>query len=178
MLVTIGRKPALSDLVELLLECHGRIRGFVALAETIGQEPAGTAAETIDGCARCMRYFTEALPLHVEDEEVSLLPRLHGLRPELDLVLATMERQHSEHEPVLQALLGALAAVRGAPDNPLLRPRLAEVAAELRREFEAHLAAEETVIFPAVRALPPATQADILTELRMRRERTMQARSR
>ena len=38
----------------------------------------------LEASRRCERYFSEALPLHVEDEEQSLLPRRRGRTPELD----------------------------------------------------------------------------------------------
>lgn len=172
MLVTIGgTSKAGGDLVDLLLDCHVRIRTFVALAESTGTSAIATAPEVIAACLRVERYFTEALPLHVRDEEESLLPRLRGALPAVDQALADMHRQHQEHTSGLEALLAASCAVRAAPQDRDLRSALGSVAAALRAEFELHLVAEETVIFPAVRsALPAAAQTAILEELRARLE--------
>ena len=75
MLINIGAKAGAEDLVSLLLECHHRIRGFSALGVELGTRADLPAADVVQGCERVERYFGEALPLHVADEEESLLPR-------------------------------------------------------------------------------------------------------
>lgn len=172
MLVSIGgTAKAKGDLVDLLLDCHVRIRTFVALAESAGTNDAVTGPEVVAACLRVERYFAEALPLHVRDEEDSLLPRLRGLQPAVDAALADMHRQHREHTAGLEALLASCRAVRAHPEDRDLRKALGSVASALRAEFELHLVAEETVIFPAIRsALPAAAQAGIMEELRARRQ--------
>src|SRR5687768_5521196 len=95
MLIQLSTRPRTSaqDLVELLGECHERIRGFVALARraaTLRHVPADQIARA---CADVERYFSEALPLHVADEEESIAPRLRGLSPEVDDALAVMVQQ-------------------------------------------------------------------------------------
>lgn len=171
MFVSIGRRSKEArDLVDLLLECHERIRSFIRLAEAVGSRRDLPAEEVEQACLRCERYFIEALPLHVRDEEESLLPRLRGITQSLDDALGAMHREHAEHEPLLRALLQALARVRQSPTNFSERATLANLASRLAAEFEVHLIAEESTIFPAVRQLPPAAQADALAELRARRE--------
>ncbi|HEU5061001.1 MAG TPA: hemerythrin domain-containing protein, partial [Kofleriaceae bacterium] len=85
------------DPVDALLACHDRIRTFVALA---GRAAAGAGApgEIAEACRRIERYFREAMPLHVADEEESILPRLRGREAALDRALAEMHEQHSAHE--------------------------------------------------------------------------------
>jgi iron-sulfur cluster repair protein YtfE (RIC family) len=158
------------DLVDLLLECHERIRKFVALARTAGESTDAPSDQVVDACASVERYFVEALPLHVRDEEESLVPRLSGHSRALDDALSMMESQHAEHGPQLSALLRASAAVRAAPEALALRAELVHTAEELERAFSAHLQLEETQIFPAIRtALPADVQASIIKELRARR---------
>ncbi len=170
MLVKLGQTAKERDLVDLLLECHQRIRDFVRLAEAVGRRDDAADAEVIDACLRCERYFTEALPLHVRDEEDSLLPRLRGHEPRIDEALVAMHRQHDEHEALLCSLLGALRAVRESPLDRPRRVRLASAAEALALEFEAHLRLEENEIFPLVRGrLSAREQAEILNELRARR---------
>jgi iron-sulfur cluster repair protein YtfE (RIC family) len=176
MLVSLGRKEQTEDLVELLLACHQRIRTFSALAVTIASAADAPEGEVTEACHRCERYFVEALPLHVEDEEVSLLPRLRGLRPALDEALDLMHDEHLAHRPLLQELLAALRAVRGAPSDGEARGRLASAASALEPAFDRHLENEERVVFPAVRELlSPATHAEIVGELRARRQPAMGA---
>lgn len=171
MLIAIGRRAKSEGLVDLLLECHGRIRNFVQLAKHVGQRRDVTASEVVDACRACERYFIEALPLHVADEELSVLPRLRGLSPDVDDALATMHTQHREHEPLLCALLERLRAVREAPDEAELRARLAFVANALEEELGRHLKLEEEHLFPIIRRdMPEETQARVIDELRARRQ--------
>lgn len=157
-------------LVDLLLECHGRIRSFVALARQAASHVDAPHAEVVAACLRVERYFTVALPLHVTDEEQSVLPRIVGRSPDVDRALQAMREQHSQHEPKLRALLDASVAVRDAPADAERRAALAAAAEELDREFGEHLALEETVIFPAIgHLLSAAEQEEITAELRARR---------
>lgn len=193
MLHTLGPRAAPEDFVGLLLECHRRIRHFVELAQEVGRRTELPEAEVVEACARCERYFTEALPLHVEDEEKSVLPRLKGARLEAEAeqgteeapddvaerepaglelsdALDAMHAQHLEHEPLLRALLESLRSVRGEPRDQARRARLSAAAAQLGLEFEKHLALEEEVLFPAIRSrLSDEAQQQALLELRARR---------
>jgi iron-sulfur cluster repair protein YtfE (RIC family) len=170
MLLSLGRRPLASDLIDLLLECHQRIRSFVALAVEVGRRADLPDEEVRAACARCMRYFTLALPLHVRDEEESLLPRLRGLDPSVEEALDAMHRQHDEHGPALRAFLAALQRVHDHPADLLARASLLDHARSLARTFEEHLDSEERVLFPALRArIPRETQDQILAELRARR---------
>lgn len=170
VLVSIGPRAAGGDLVDLLLACHERIRRFVRLAEEVGRRDDVDDAEVIDACQRCERYFAEALPLHVADEEDSLVPRLRGISAEVDAALATMHAEHAAHPPLLGAFLDAARAVQAAPGDRARRARLGEAAARLAAAFAPHLAIEEQVLFPAIRAaLSDADRAAIVRELRARR---------
>ena len=171
MLVKIGSKASPSeDLLELLLACHERIRSFTALARAAAEREGAIAADIADACSRVERYFTEALPLHVRDEEESLLPRLQGRAAEVDRALDAMKEQHERHESMLRTFLQALAVLRRDPMALGRRAELATIAAALDLEFAEHLALEEEVIFPAVRRLLSLVeQTEIKDELRRRR---------
>lgn len=172
MLTQLKRRPSVAagDLVPLLLECHERIRCFVALAEGIASRTEAPAAQVVQACASVERYFTEALPLHVVDEEQSLAPRLRGRSAEVDRALTSMERQHAEHEQRLADLLAAVRAVRQEPQREPLRCELARATQVLGDDFREHLELEESVIFPAARQLLSVElRASILVELRQRR---------
>ncbi|HLV21337.1 MAG TPA: hemerythrin domain-containing protein [Polyangiaceae bacterium] len=176
MLVNIGRRsaPEAQDLVGLLLECHERIRRFTSIAQRVAERRDLPDPEVIDACERVDRYFRQALPLHVEDEEQSLLPRIRGVQADLDRALATLQAQHASQEPLIEALLAALTSVRTAPGDAGARDALASIAGRLAEEFEAHLKLEETVVFPYVRRdLPAEAQAQIVAELRARRHATL-----
>lgn len=170
MITSLGRRAQRStDLVGLLLDCHERIRRFMALAQTIALRSDAPHAEVIEACTGVERYFARALPLHVADEEESILPRLRGLDPELDHALSHMHAQHQAHTAPLARLLGALAAVVAAPEAAAARAHLAAVATELEEAFEEHLTLEESVIFPRLSRLERDVQDEVLRELRARR---------
>lgn len=170
MLISIGSKSKPADLVGLLLECHQRIRSFVRLAEEVGRRDDVPESEVVEACHRCERYFTEAFPLHVEDEEKSLLPRVRGLRPDIDHALLAMQAQHRAHDQLLQTFLAALRTVRRDPGQARHREELRAIAKDLHAELETHLTLEEQVIFPAIRSeISGEVQARVLDELRARR---------
>lgn len=170
-LIGLGKPAAPGDAVELLLECHGRIRAFLALAHRLAEARGETPEALADAARRVHRYFTLALPLHARDEEESLVPRLRGREPALEAALDAMVREHAEHQAPLGVLVGACAEVARDPDRQVhLAGTLVQATGELVRHFEPHLAAEEGVVFPAVRRLlDGAADAAIVKELRLRR---------
>lgn len=168
--LTKRAKVATSDLVDALAECHERIRRFVALAQEIASRADAATELIVEACDDVERYFRVALPLHVADEEESILPRLSGRLHEVDGALLRMNKDHREHKPMLDALFDALAAVRRAPSDQALRATLGEAARVIDAEFREHLALEERVIFPAIRELlSGAERAAIQAEARARR---------
>ncbi|MCA9664199.1 MAG: hemerythrin domain-containing protein [Myxococcales bacterium] len=158
------------DVVDLLAECHERIRGFVALAREAGSRIDAPVDQVVRACAQVERYFVLALPLHVADEEESIEPRLRGASPLVDRALDVMADQHQHHEPKLHALLRATAKVRSKPNDRVARRELVAAATVLGELLEEHLVLEEDVILPAIRQhLPHTTQRAIVEEIRQRR---------
>lgn len=174
MAVSIGRGArGDDDLVDLLLACHARIRAFTAMAESVGSRSDISDEDVVDACRRCERYFVEAFPLHVEDEEQSVLPRLVGRRGELDEALAAMRDQHRSHEPLIAALLDAVREVGAHPSDRGRRTEFARAAARCAGTLEEHLRLEEAVVIPAVRALLSEQEMRAARdELRARRHRS------
>ena len=162
-----GKPPGEETAASLLLDCHARIRSFAELAVRLAQEEAADA-ELADAAARVHRYFTQALPLHVADEERSLAPRLRKLAPHTAAALETMEREHRAHDQLLARLIPAWDALRSDPR--LRRDTLAD-AVRLRALLEEHLAAEERLVIPALAQLPAEEARAIVAELRARRTR-------
>ena len=172
MLVRPGKPSAPSDAVDLLLECHARIRAFLALARRLGEAGAEPAEARTEAAARIHRYFTHALPLHARDEEESILPRLRGRDPLVDLQLDVMVREHQAHQRALGKLVQACGELVTRPErHARMAPVVLGATAELERQFRDHLAREEEVIFPAVRRLlDPLTDSAIVGEIRLRRQ--------
>jgi hypothetical protein len=176
MLTTLRRGPGdepSRDLRSLLLACHERIRHFTGVARRLGEAVTATPEDVAQACRVVHRYFTVSLPLHVEDEERSLLPRLtaNPPPPELRRALEDMRGEHAATEKILAEALPIWAEVaedpaRWAPQ----RARLAWAARKLDEVFSAHLLIEETFIFPDLdRLLTPAARDEILDEMRARR---------
>ncbi len=173
MFVGIGRGPrprGADGPCDLLLACHDRIRHFLALARRVGEQPA-PASDVGDAARSVARYFAEAFPLHVADEEESLRPRLAGRDPTLDAHLAAMAHDHGAHDPLVARLVAEARALARAPTDPARRSALHAAAVAATRRLEPHLAFEERTIFPAVAGplVDPAEAAAIVAEIRARR---------
>jgi iron-sulfur cluster repair protein YtfE (RIC family) len=169
MKISTQPRKAPADVVDLFLECHERIRSFTGLAGRLAAAGDATPEDVVEAAARVRRYFAEALPLHVADEDDSVAPRLAGLDAEVDDALAVMAREHREHEEPLRALLALCGELAAAPRRA---GELGGVVAVLEPAFAAHLEREERVVFPAIRRLlAPAQQAALLDEVRARRAR-------
>jgi hypothetical protein len=170
-----------SDPVAHLLACHERIRSFVALSARMISTPAAPHGDIADAVARVRRYFTVALPLHEQDEELSIRPRLIRANAAVDVedALAMMTAQHT----TLHEILGELeASWRVLAEDPAqlasLAPRLEGPQRALEELFDLHLSMEETVVFPALpRLLRPDALSEIVTEIRARRTAETMARA-
>ena len=57
------------DVVDLLLECHARIRRFLGMARHLADAEAVADREASEAAAAIGRYFEVALPLHTTDED-------------------------------------------------------------------------------------------------------------
>lgn len=173
MLHSIGKRDRSEDLVDLLLACHGRIRSFLDLAIAIGERADASDDDVVDASTRVRRYFADALPLHVEDEEEGVLPRLHGRSAVLDAALDRMCKEHDDHMPALRRLLALCASLPEKPGDLRARAELGRAASELRDVLEPHLREEESVVFEGIRGLlTPEERREIVSELRARRRRT------
>ncbi|MFN7135666.1 MAG: hemerythrin domain-containing protein [Myxococcales bacterium] len=161
------------DAVGLLLACHARIRYFTDVARRIAEGPALPPEQLRDAAARVRRYFDEALPLHAEDEDQSLAPRLLALQltDELRTAVETMVRQHGPIDETLAALVPHWRTLEQEPSRqPALAAELRQLTAALQAHWDEHLALEEEVVFPAVRRLlEVGEQRQVLKELRARR---------
>ncbi len=80
-----------------------------------------------------------------------------------------MADEHRAHEAPLDALLRGWAALRERPDDDVLRLSLVDPSMDLRDSFEAHLCAEEALVFPHLVALSPTERDESVRELRRRR---------
>ncbi len=144
--------PEPADVVEALQFAHTRSRVVLQLAESLATRSATLGAA--DAARTVLAHVQELMPLHFEDEEQSLAPRLAGRHPVVDGALARMKAGHFR----LSAILARVATYCGlvAEDPAALHARrfqLAGAVRDLRRELEPHQAQEESIVFPAVKRL-------------------------
>jgi iron-sulfur cluster repair protein YtfE (RIC family) len=170
MLVSLGQRRSADDVVDLLLECHGRIRAFLGHARRLAATPGAPVAEAQELAGRVRRYFVEAYPLHVADEDELVIPRLVDRGPDVDAALAAMHAEHRAHDEHVARLVALCAAIEAAPgDLAATAGALAEAVDALAAQVDPHLALEERVIFPALRALPQAERDEIRAGMKRRR---------
>jgi hypothetical protein len=170
MLVSLGAKKPADDVAGMLRDCHDRIRRFTALAGRLAAPGDAPAAEVAEAAGRVLHYFEKGLPLHAEDEDLSLRPRLLGTNPELADALAAMTAEHREIDEAIAIGVPAWRVLTTEPTRAgELSAVLAEAASRLDRLFAIHLPPEEERIFPAVARLPAEVQAEIREEMRARR---------
>ncbi|UJR84134.1 hemerythrin domain-containing protein [Sandaracinus amylolyticus] len=171
MLLSIGKKRSATDLHDLVLDCHERIRHFTALAVKLATLDA-SAEERAGVAASVARYFEKALPLHIRDEDESILPRLRGRAPDVDAALTRMHDEHEEHDAMRAELVERTLAIAIDPQvYPEHVERLRTLAPALRDALHLHLESEERVIVPALpRLLSVDERRAVIAEMRARRD--------
>lgn len=160
---------------ELLLACHQRIRHFSEVAVKLAHAHGIAESEIVQAATGLHRYFTVALPLHEADENLSLHPRLRRAVPAEELAgpaADAMLDQHLAIDELVERLVPLWLLLRSAPEKlPETSAEMCSLASRLDELFQAHLKLEEETIFPAVdKYLSANDQADIVREMRERRE--------
>ena len=179
MFIKIGQRPdhGFDEPLGLLSDCHRRIEHFLRVLAALA-EHAAVSPLTPQQRAQledALRYFATAAPRHTADEEESLFPRLRecedpGAAAALEMI-DRLERDHglagSHHEAVDR--LGRKWHAEGtlpADDLREMRERLAA----LQTLYSAHIAVEDTELFPAAgRLLSQERLRDIGEEMKARR---------
>ena len=120
--VAAGSGVSEGDPLGLLVDCHGRIRQFTALAARLAASADAPAVLRAEAAAGLCRYFTVAFPLHSGDEEELLVPRLRrSAEAEVQRALDTLLVDHRACDVELEALLPAWRALagsaRGSPER-------------------------------------------------------------
>ena len=178
MLVSIRTRPTVenpADPIDLLRTCHDRIRRFVRTAIRLLLVCDESDDQIREAAAALRRYFEIALPLHVDDEELSLLPRLWASAKPREL--SALNDSVSQHRGLDATLARLMPSWSMAAHDPRRWREIAADAAEDTLELEAlfrsHLELEEKLIFPLARSVLSKRELDALAaEIRARRDTT------
>lgn len=175
MPISIGRLPTRatsSDPIDLLVECHDRIRSATGQARALSAAADGDPSIAATATA-VHRYFAVALPLHSQDEDVSVAPRLTaaGLADADRHAVGDMTAQHADIDAVIARLLPLWARLAETPTSlHEMRGELARLTDRLARYWDEHLDLEERIVFPLLAArLDAQARAAIVGEMRARR---------
>jgi len=159
---------------QMLLDCHKRIRHFVSLAQNLVAATNAPVAQLAEAAQNIHRYFSISLPLHEQDENLSLHTRLRTNAPnDKDACDSSnaMVIQHQTIDDVVARLLpiwerlsqDPISLASSAQQITVLTNRLAEL-------MDGHLKMEEEQVFPAIeRCLTAEDQAAMVAEMRARR---------
>lgn len=177
MLVQLSQKPTPprdpNEAIDLLVDCHARIRRFTEIAQRLATVPHAPDAQVVDAAASLRRYFEQAFPLHVIDEDISLLPRLKQLRlpSEVAVAIQVLELEHSEIEPLVEGMCLLWKDVERSPARLAeLQPQMLEILDSLRPKLLTHLELEEAVVLPYARAtLGAQALSEVAQQMRHRR---------
>lgn len=167
------REPQHTDASSLLTSCHTRIRHFCEMAVTLSKAIDAPHDQIAEVARQLHRYFTQAFPLHAEDEDKSMLPRLRGRDADLD---ERLERMHAEHGRIEKLVVDQLPAWEVLAERPAELPELASqllpAGRQLQTLMDQHLESEEKHIFVALDMLGRKDLEDIEREIRERRRQT------
>lgn len=156
--VTLHRAPSagFDRPYEMLAACHERVARMVGLLERLAVhvQSQGADAQARDAARDVMRYFDIASPLHHQDEERHVFPRLRAQGQG-----ALADRLCADHE----AMVPAWAAVRAA----LLEITQGRVPPEAAHGawdgfialYRRHAAEEEAIAYPVAVAATSADEA-------------------
>ncbi|SDE25954.1 Hemerythrin HHE cation binding domain-containing protein [Belnapia rosea] len=153
----------LDDPVAFLSAEHARQTVLLGHLERVACAPLGRAARGL--AAMLLGWLTAELPIHIEDEERSLYPRLAA--HDASGVLPTLQARHREDRNAVGAVLAGLRCVAAGeePDGDFTAAALAFVSGHRR-----HLALEEEAVTPlAHRVLAPEALSALADEMARRR---------
>lgn len=161
----------------LLHACHDRVHERCALLQKLWRHMArhGADQQAQDAASNILRYFDVAAPQHHEDEERHVFPVLLASGDaQLEQCARTLLQQHQDMAAAWQQLRPLLQAVQqGQTPDPRDLAAHAQLIEHFVALYEAHIALEEEVAFPAgFAAMPAQMQAQAGDEMAARRGAT------
>jgi hemerythrin-like domain-containing protein len=153
--LTASRGPTFEQPFEMMEACHERLHRTLALLQRLREHlaTAGADDQARQAARDVMRYFDQAAPQHHRDEELHVFPPLlaHADADTVEVV-RRLQQDHLQMEARWHAARAVLAAIAEG--------RLQQADASGQEALDAfaglyadHIAAEESVAYPAARAL-------------------------
>lgn len=133
--------PTFDDPIGLLKACHMRILTNCSTLEKLTRHLADNAIDedAVTAAARVHKYFVTAAPLHHEDEEVDLFPRLRRHDAALGDAIAALEAEHQSMAEAWAALEPELADLTRIDDRDAFGERVATFC----KLYRTHIVSEE-----------------------------------
>ena len=157
---------------EMLQACHERVQRMLSLLQRLQDylhdQPCDDMAR--QAARDVLRYFDIAAPLHHQDEELHVFPLL--LAQATPEVRALVTRLQQDHVAMTSDWAAARAGLQALLDENAtgFTPQDEAALDRFAMRYDAHIAAEEGVAYPAAAALlPPAALAAMGREMAARR---------
>lgn len=172
-MIRIGLGPRMiadgpADVVGRLADCHARIRHHLEAARLLAE--ATVHDERHRATARAVySYFTQAFPLHVEDEDGLVAPAVvraiaRAADPEGRRLLDTLHEEHAQIDVLHTLLVDDWSAWRDEAAPPATDAHRS-VLDRFDTLVTAHLELEEREIFPRIAALPEGEREAIVVAM-------------
>ncbi|WP_246099039.1 hemerythrin domain-containing protein [Tepidimonas thermarum] len=160
---------------EWLRACHDRVERMLDLLQRLHEhvQRHGADAQAVDAAAQVQRYFDLAAPLHHEDEERHVFPRVLALGdPRLRALVSRLQDDHAAMASDWTGLRGRLHALQAAAGDVTWRwtEHDHRWLAQFAQRYKLHIAAEEDEVFAAaLQAMTKAEQAAMSEDMLRRR---------
>ena len=143
----------MTDFIDFILQEHDRQLEICALLEDFLVAP--NSEHSSEWAVSVLKFITEDLPVHIEDEEVDLFPMLVSLQAEDQDLATILDQLNLEHEidrDLAEPLLKGLREV--ADGEELSDPtRFCMYARTLTEAIRRHINWENRVVLPLARKI-------------------------
>ena len=146
---------------EMLEACHERVLRTLDLLDRLIDyiDSKGHDTQTRAAASDVLRYFDLAAPLHHQDEELHVFPRLLALGDATQrTTVQDLQAEHRRMEEDWAVLRTALLRWREAACMETVDAATRELARRFATLYSAHLDTEETLVFPAARTCTPDSE--------------------
>ena len=130
--------PGFDDPIGMLRACHNKILDHCDLLECLLEEPVQ------DTASRVHRYFNTSAPLHHQDEEEDLFPRINRQSIEIADLIHNLQKEHQE----LHRLWDRIAADLESLPGQGFCDEFKQAAHEFCRLNRAHITVENRDLLP------------------------------